>query len=437
MVSEDATFQVLTVETSNSRLLMRTPVAPSTSAPGSPVTGVGHEHTHADSTPGTKRSRAEMVSPAHSLASHDAEPSQVQLLAALPYEYKAVRSMAQTPALIQRLRDAAQYIGPDSAPGLPVPELYAHTLGSAVEISGALARDAVLRIDDQAWLVGPGMLFFAVDAVLNLIIERDWSLQAVPVPEVQEVLGDEDAGMLHPDVVLHALALLSADGTRAWSSPDGKAIPAGTAIIALDQTAIARCRLRELFWRGGLAMIGGPAAAHSSIATHAPHVGAAAPLVSAQGVFGARAAKMQQQEVEDDVAGLAMPEYSHDERECTWRCIPGAVRWNSDELMLVWQRSLADVPGMESWKPLESDMAGIALRMGKWCVFMNEPDLPLTAEARFEALWSVQQAWTLASLEPYLARLTGPGCSQADLLLKHTRSARAVAEGSVRMYSRR
>ncbi len=67
--------------------------------------------------------------------------------------------------------------------------------------------------------------------------------------------------------------------------------------------------------------------------------------------------------------------------------------------------------------------------------FLPAERLPLEPSARFAALFELRPFWTLADLEPYIRPLTGPGKTQADLMLAHTRTT--VAPDGARLYSKR
>ena len=99
-----------------------------------------------------------------------------------------------------------------------------------------------------------------------------------------------------------------------------------------------------------------------------------------------------------------------------------------------WAQSM---PSIDQTPPSPELLKGIALSVPvKKYQYFLAADLPREPKACFERVFEMQATWELGDLVPYLNHLVGPGVSQAQLLLKYTRSSVAVGSKD-RVYSRR
>lgn len=80
---------------------------------------------------------------------------------------------------------------------------------------------------------------------------------------------------------------------------------------------------------------------------------------------------------------------------------------------------------LEGFEASEELLQGLFLRVRRAGEALLEPfaaeDLDLEPAARFRQLFAKQTEWSAAELEPFTARLVGPGRVMADLLLRFTR----------------
>jgi len=113
-------------------------------------------------------------------------------------------------------------------------------------------------------------------------------------------------------------------------------------------------------------------------------------------------------------------------------------KWAKSDFLRAWAQAM---PTISIDPPSDELLTGIALQEDKkgtevdYLYFAAE-SLPRNADACFEKIFDMKTSWNLSTLEPYMRHLVTPDLSQAQLLLKYTRSSVAIGS-SERVYSRR
>lgn len=115
--------------------------------------------------------------------------------------------------------------------------------------------------------------------------------------------------------------------------------------------------------------------------------------------------------------------------------------WPREGFMEAWAESMP--PGASA--PDAEHLAGLAVVIDPTNAAgsADEPvlralpltSLPHVAKARFQTLFGVKHAWTMAELTPYVADLLEPGSAASKLVLQHARSV-VANDGSVSYVSR-
>lgn len=97
-----------------------------------------------------------------------------------------------------------------------------------------------------------------------------------------------------------------------------------------------------------------------------------------------------------------------------------------DEFMEAWKFHLPDHihpnMGMLKGECIDIGSGSLGRKNSKTCIRkLSAHELSRDPSERFEQLFKVQKEWTFAKVEPYICKLTGPGQTVEELLLKYAR----------------
>ena len=195
-----------------------------------------------------------------------AAPSAVTMVATASSHYELIASAPRTAALRGRLK-AAPYAGAEADAELPdepavggdemavegaptagraarptMAELERTVQCSAAQLRAALQREGALEVDG-GWCVLDEVyeMDVAMD-IINVTVEREWPLDAVPVAELVDALPTLD-----PLAVRHCLRTLSTAAAAPWEAWVAAADPAATPTLALDAAAVYRRHAMYIF----------------------------------------------------------------------------------------------------------------------------------------------------------------------------------------------
>ena len=262
--------------------------------------------------------------------------------------------------------------------GYTTSELLGAVQCSPAELAQALKNQGAFELPGPGgrWhVLDESLMAQAFDLILALIVEHDWPLEAVPEEECVRRMAD-----FPRRVVVQCLRLHAADAPAVIEGGGAGQGGGAPSSWRLDQRKVRRFKAVQILTAGA----GGG---------HGDAVGSRA-------------------------AGPEQP---------------------LDEFMESWAASLP--PGVA---PDAADLAGIAIQRTsagtRSVAYFPEHQLSDSPHERFKQLFQARAKWTLADLEPYVSSLLARmvGVSQADLLLKYTRSSAPLAgESGVRLYSAR
>eukprot|EP00953_Heterococcus_sp_UTEX-ZZ885_P030777 16231-Heterococcus_DN1.PRE.4 len=243
------------------------------------------------------------------------------------------------------------------------------------------------KFDERRWrLLDTVLQDKMFETLLQLIVEQDVPLHAVPVTDIVTAFVTDGGESL---VAKHCLNLLS-------KSPDSSSISSSSTSsssssssssttlpehIALDMTKVYAFKAHQLFLQRKLA-----AAAAS---------------------------------------------------DATLTATSSAKLWPKADFLEAWSTA---VPGLDV--PHERILRGIALetagdKAGTICYrYVPSLSLPIDPRERLVKLFAIKPKWPLSELQPYIEPLCGPGVKVSDLLIKYTRMSTDTATGA-QLYSTR
>jgi len=137
---------------------------------------------------------------------------------------------------IQQVLASHLYAGPDSEEGgIPLWQLESRVQASSSEIQAELDLLGAMQANGRVWMLDPLYYTDMTDSLVDLILEHDWPVNAVPVEEYLAAMTDVDPNFTET-AKKHCLKLLSGPAT-----PE---TPAGT--TALDKLKVGRFKAKQL-----------------------------------------------------------------------------------------------------------------------------------------------------------------------------------------------
>lgn len=266
-------------------------------------------------------------------------------------------------------------------------ELTESVQSSDAELKSALQASGAMCVEGRWRMVDHGYMATLLELVLLTVVEKGWSLEAIPYPDVGRALEEHDYPLF---VVLHCL--------KHFGCQQSPKIENG--VLADADGAIATESAME--WEPQCSISLDPNIVSSDVTD--------------------TSSKMQH----DDGGAAARAVYSLREdlvcRHFGMKLLLETPVWNDlDDFMSRWQASVPEgmTPSLEM---LSGEAIADSTSEGRGIRRLTASSLPQEPQERFEVLFKQRKHWELPALKPYIEGLAGPGESIETLLLKYARA---------------